>query len=425
MLAYAAVGEEPNTPSWDSNLPYTPPSRFQRRWRLRGVLAATLLASGAAAVWLKHGGLARLTVTGVGEQVEVKENPHISFSVSNYGARGCPSGTIVVPSLERCKDYAGRAHFQGLCAKHEGYGPDCDGPEDERADWCASRPLGCWQSKNGCTYYKASGTDEPQMDVRPVCQVVEHGPLSLNSLFCLAVLTTAYERGMLQMQHEQTLGVFACDNHSIFSEESVELVPGSFTTALHVSTDCKTSPQGTCMNAELFVEVWKQVLLDSRFRRYAWTVKLDVDAVFLPHRALASLHGEWDPPRGIYVVNCRRGNQYSLKGAVEVFSRNAVEIYRKGWHMCVKGSGRLHFDSWDEALYMDECMKKLGVYRREDDKLLLTPHCGLPEDEPGALTSGGTSAWKSCNRPGYIAFHPFSEEQNYLHCISNTGQTTA
>lgn len=431
MLGYAVVSEAPSEDICDRE-GEQPPSPSLFKWslptrRLRGLrqpcaatLSVSMLATTAVVGWL---GIShrKVVVDDVSNSVELKA-ASVTFLEASWGARGCPSGTVVVPNADRCKQYAAGKHDQGLCAKHHGYGPDCDGPVEGRAPWCASRPLGCWQSSNGCTYYKESGSDEPQLDVRPICQVVGRGPPKRDSLFCFSLLDTPTEKRLLKFQQKEGLGVFACDNHTVYSSKEIELAPGTHTTAIHINTTCNMGgPFKTCLNAWIFIEVWKNILSDGRFRRYAWTVKLDADAVFFPKRAGAALKDVWDPPRGVYVVNCQQGDSFGLHGPVEVFSRNAVEGYGKGWHMCVNGSGRLHFDLWGEDLFMDECMKKLGVYRRQDRYFLLEPHCDAP-DQPGSFQGEGNKAWESCTYNRYIAFHPFEKEERYRSCVRNATQ---
>jgi len=58
---------------------------------------------------------------------------------------------------------------------------------------------------------------------------------------------------------------------------------------------------GTASNANLFADVWDNVIEDGRFRNHAWTVKADPVAVLMPSRVrwhLAALTGEM-----VYVLN--------------------------------------------------------------------------------------------------------------------------
>lgn len=171
-----------------------------------------------------------------------------------------------------------------------------------------------------------------------------------------------------------------------------------------------------CLNVDIFLEVWKHVLRTGWFRDYAWTLKVDSDAVFLAHRARSALSGLWDPPRGVYIANCRRGDRFDLRGPLEIFSRNALENYRKGLHLCVDGPTRLHYDNWNEARFMDQCMQKLGVYRRLDGALLLEQHCGESSQMNAQMDEG------ACSRGRYVSFYPFWEETAYRECARAAGQ---
>merc|ERR1712183_574639 len=91
----------------------------------------------------------------------------------------------------------------------------------------------------------------------------------------------------------------------------------------------------TALNTAIIIKVWEHVLQDGRPFRYDWTVKVDPDTVFLAQRlrdvvGSFGLHEHLEAKNGAYFSNC----QFGLHGAVEVFSRKALDIYATGNARC-------------------------------------------------------------------------------------------
>lgn len=295
-------------------------------------------------------------------------------------------------------------------------------------------PRGCFRFWKWY-YFNSHPHGSAKKDRTPYCRVtaatIAQGNLSQNttsgdpatdSLFCFALAASIDEEmPLLQFQYREKASLFACDSQAIYSQELFELAPGINTTGIGVNTTCQMGgPFWTCLNSWIFIEVWKNVISDGRFKLHDWTVKLDPDAVFFPRRAIAALRGVADPQNGVYIINCKQGAGYGLHGPTEVFSRNAVQTYADGWEQCVKGPHRLHFGLWGEDFFIDECLKKLGVSRREDGNFLSEPHCDAPGTS-GTFKGKGNDAWKSCENAQYVAFHPFKTESKYRDCLTNAG----
>jgi len=228
---------------------------------------------------------------------------------------------------------------------------------------------------------------------------------SPGTLHCVALLQPgSYEIGLLQMQHHLKVGIFACDEFAVYSNVLMELAPGIRTGVINSDLKCKLGGDaGTALNTGIFIEFWKRVISDGRFRFNEWTVKVDVDAVFFPERLRGVLREHHDGDNGVYLNNCK----YGLHGPIEVFSRKAVETYAMNYRKCQK---KLWFAAthWGEDMYMDQCLQKvLNVQRDNQWSLICEDHCDCPE-------------YKACNT-GAVVFHPFKTEAEYRQCMLSAG----
>jgi len=100
---------------------------------------------------------------------------------------------------------------------------------------------------------------------------------------------------------------------------------------------------------------------DGRFLRFDWTIKVDPDCAFLPHRLRAHL---WPlrVPAGasVYIKNTNEDVGLSngqFLGAVEILSKKAVMTYFDNAHDCQKYLGK----GAGEDGYIKGCMDALGV----------------------------------------------------------------
>merc|ERR1719291_307212 len=116
------------------------------------------------------------------------------------------------------------------------------------------------------------------------------------------------------------VSIFACDEYVVYSNVSMEVVPGVVTSAILGSLKVKLGGKfGTAMNTNVFLKVWAKLFSERRFSLHDWTVKVDPDAVFLPERLRSILANYEEVSEGVYLNNCKFG----LHGPVEVFSKNA------------------------------------------------------------------------------------------------------
>jgi len=121
--------------------------------------------------------------------------------------------------------------------------------------------------------------------------------LAPGSLYCFALtIPNSYEQGLLAMQHQRSTSIFACEEYAIFSNASMTIAPGVETHLVNTSLACQFGGEfGTALNLDIFREVWKAVVQETRYNLHEWTVKVDPDAVFF---CLATARGVAAPPRG-------------------------------------------------------------------------------------------------------------------------------
>merc|ERR1712050_409813 len=107
------------------------------------------------------------------------------------------------------------------------------------------------------------------------------------------------------------------------------------------------------LNAPVFVKAWDLVVRDGRYKKFDWTLKLDVDALIVAPRARTLLHEHANPGAKMYVQDVGKdamGNR--LHGAVEAVSKAGVEAYQKGAAECDKDIGST---GKGEDLYLNFC----------------------------------------------------------------------
>ncbi|CAK0879775.1 unnamed protein product [Prorocentrum cordatum] len=233
------------------------------------------------------------------------------------------------------------------------------------------------------------------------------------SLYCFALMMPdTYEEALLLWQVNEGAGIFACDEAAVYSNTSRELVPApgrpSVTTLRVNSTlSCDSGGEfGTALNLDIFFAVWDAVIGNGRYRKHDWSVKVDPDSVFFPHR----LHGVLDPlvdegrsEAGAYLNNC----PFGMHGPVEVLSLAAVDTWDAGRQGCVEHFEELCNGSclWGEDMFLDQCLQLLNATRVDDFGHLLEDHCDPPE------------GWQDCANGSAAAFHPYKNVSAFRTCF--------
>merc|ERR1719189_1548920 len=242
-----------------------------------------------------------------------------------------------------------------------------------------------------------------EADVKPA----PFAPLLLCFVMCRV---TGYEPELLNAQFYNKAGIFACDEHKVYSTGGVAHI-GSLLATEVVAPEANVgdfSDEGTAtdswLNTMTFIKAWDLLIDEGRWWTNDWTVKVDPDAVFFPDR----LRTKVEPHTGglnaapLWVGNCDRvwhNSQPHLKlfGSLEVFSRNAIGTYKAYKEKCRKD---LPWQGWGEDMFMQECMKHLKVKAINGTDFLGDKRC---YDAP-------------CTDIHKVAFHDFKAVKPFFQC---------
>jgi len=230
------------------------------------------------------------------------------------------------------------------------------------------------------------------------------------SLFCFSLMVPkGTEPALLTWQSQHSAGIFACEKTTVYSNR-IMAVGNTMTHMVDSDLKCKYGGDSqSALNSWIFIAVWKAVVKDAYFKSYDWTVKVDPDAVFLPHRlktVLASHEG------AAYVNNC----QFGMHGPIEVLGRIAMGVLEKSYQesfdgkepkKCVDG---LHFGQWGEDMFLDQCLSKIyGLQAPIENRLMCEDHCQCAD-----------FYWCSASKyPDRVSFHPFKTVDAYSNCVAN------
>ncbi|CAK0806229.1 unnamed protein product, partial [Prorocentrum cordatum] len=212
-------------------------------------------------------------------------------------------------------------------------------------------------------------------------------------LFCWMLFKAhSYESGLVQLQLTNGYNIFACDAYALFTDFPTRLSDGTETTALG-AIESPPSAWGSVLNTEPFVKAWNVIVEDGSFRDYDWTVKADADAVFFPERLRLSLANV--PKRKPYWVQNSIGNT-PLLGPLEVFSREAIELYAEKGKSCNRPDVVL---ATGEDGFISMCMQEIGAEAWMDLSQLLS-----------------TTIVPECGATWHVVYHPFKDVGSYMAC---------
>lgn len=212
------------------------------------------------------------------------------------------------------------------------------------------------------------------------------------------------EVDLLLMQQKLKKGIFECDGHEIYSDREMH-IGGINTVKVDTDLHCKMNKITlTIENTNIFRAVWRKVLDRMVWMDYEWTVKADLDSVFVPNRLLHYVQDPWiqnhaQEGNGLWLNNCWRG----LHGPIEVLSRQAMQIYNNRWLQCEAVAEAKP----QEDVYLQECMQTLGIWKSDMKHLLAEDHCDHHD------------FWKC--EGNFVAYHPFKEEKKWMECRNNLG----
>lgn len=379
---------------------------WHRRWQAKAVgLLLGLCATVALVAWLSTS--KRRLRSHVDEYVEMDEElPQPNCSVTE-------EGVAYWTRQETVRKIEG-VHNEAMCRRHCAQEPRC-------MVWTYGRKTGRVGLRSICFLLALEQGEQP---TREQMKHVVSGGLPCNmtriqqpgSIFCFTLISpTTSEQLLLEVLHVETTGIFGCDAYAVYSNVTFEVVPGVVSHPVNSDLACRSGGEPSALaNLDIFMAVWKEVAKAGQFKEHNWTVKADADTVFLPGRLRSILPHHPEAKQGVYLNNCRFG----MRGAIEVFSRNAVEAWISGAPACFQ-----HFTEscvgpcgWGEDTFLDRCLQQVLKIRRDDEwRLLSDSHCVADRKQ--------VSEWvpERC-RSDRVAFHPFREKESLSDCLSWTMQ---
>jgi len=241
------------------------------------------------------------------------------------------------------------------------------------------------------------------------------GPRSINglalkgspSIFCWVLFqVTSYEKDIVKYQLDNNAGIFQCDGYAMLSTAEPTAIgkgpDGKDMVTLPVKkAEITTSQDGTAGNAKLFINCWDALLKDGQWRHFAWSIKVDPDAIIVPDRVRRHLQSH--VLENVYVVNCNAfpssPNFPMMYGSVEIYSWRAIDTYARNIGKCLKDMGMM-LPKWGEDYFMTHCLDHIGVGRISDFVSVGDNVC-----------SGG-----SCGDAAFSAFHPYKSVDEWKTC---------
>jgi len=178
--------------------------------------------------------------------------------------------------------------------------------------------------------------------------------------------------GVIQNQLNRGIGIFDCDGYVTLSTAEPTYVGkgrnGEEVTSLHVDmAEITVSVDGTAGNAALFINCWNAIVQDGRWNNYAWTVKVDPDAVLLPPRLREHLAPH--DLENVFILNCNAypssPNFPMMYGSLEVLSWKAIKSYKNNMWRCMHDMSEL-IPLWGEDRFMNKCLDQIGVSAIQD-----------------------------------------------------------
>eukprot|EP00746_Dinoflagellata_sp_MGD_P153943 gnl/MRDRNA2_/MRDRNA2_84550_c0_seq2.p1 gnl/MRDRNA2_/MRDRNA2_84550_c0~~gnl/MRDRNA2_/MRDRNA2_84550_c0_seq2.p1 ORF type:complete len:348 (+),score=46.24 gnl/MRDRNA2_/MRDRNA2_84550_c0_seq2:85-1128(+) len=231
------------------------------------------------------------------------------------------------------------------------------------------------------------------------------------TLFCWAfVMPNSYEVELLKEHLDNNL-ISGCDGWAIYSNVSFSQLLGNKSVGHSFSSDVISDPLptnyggkfNTSLNTPLFIQLWRHIFRQSYFSQYDWTIKVDLDTVFLPHRVrqllLSNDHIERNA--AIYLGNKDDATGSAAKaftGAIEVLSRNAVKAYAEKPELCESG---IDYANISEDWYLARCLNKLGV-------------TSVPEPR---LLSENANIINLCGTQQTAAYHSLKSVEDFRSCL--------
>lgn len=216
--------------------------------------------------------------------------------------------------------------------------------------------------------------------------VPEGGDVAGMSLYCImVVLPDSPEVELMEAAKKNKGSVFGCNASKVYNSWKTD-------------SEGWDTGESTLVNTAVFLKVFQWVKDDGEYLRHDWLVKADPDCIFLADRLRGHMWGLRPPPNTpIYFKNNNvegMGNSNFL-GAIEVFSKRAVQIYLDNDEDCGTYLGT---NSGEDGFFKG-CMDALGVGFMWDHDMF------KPNYDPAICTNGK-----------YAAYHPMKFASHWQRC---------
>jgi len=232
------------------------------------------------------------------------------------------------------------------------------------------------------------------------------------TLFCFSVMEPAgRERDLVAWQLRQGISIFACEEHAVFSNRTVELGPGVQAHLVNHPLRCKPADGADWVyNGWMFIEIWRVVIQHGRWQYHDWTVKVDPDAVFFADRLRYLL-------REHQGANCLSDCKAGVHPPAQVVGRRAMAVlaedYASSWDgmspkSCLTKLEPVEYGNCTRDTFLDACLSKVLLAKPSvvDGRISCQPACHCGE-------------WAQCNTD-HVSFHPYSTIDAYTRCMHNS-----
>jgi hypothetical protein len=233
------------------------------------------------------------------------------------------------------------------------------------------------------------------------------------TIFCFSLIRPAsYEEDLMRAQIAAGAGMFACDAFTVLSPSELSLgvlrkTKQEVKTVYTEPAPVGISKDGTAANTQIFFNAWDAIKQEGKYEKYAWTIKMDPDAVLIPDRVRVKFMSRWlnGFERKVYFANCNRfadAPEFPMMyGAMEVLSQAATKLYLEEGYKCMS----MPYQDWGEDLYLAKCLREvLGVERIFESTMVGDSRC-----------MGG-----ACWDHAFSAFHEFKNVEGWFGCWNTT-----
>jgi len=256
-----------------------------------------------------------------------------------------------------------------------------------------------------------------------------------NTLFCWAFYTAdtgstkkSYELELLRTQLFLGASIFGCEEYRVYSDVETWLSPGKVNTIKVDDVEgnfhfAKRKRVGKWVNSNMFIQAWRKIKDEGVWSKWDFTVKVDVDAVFLPSRLRKYLSKFEVTDNGIYLETCKYVN-FGFFGSCAVISHNAAATYMANLDDCKSSLNYMSSDDkdtgsqpWGEDLFQQRCMDLHGVDKVAGYDLNTDANCAAwrPEGEKK------NRKWlPDCSVTKTPAMHHFKTPKLYFDCLKAT-----